>query len=46
MSYEPNDDEPRWLTALYMFGWVALWLFVAILMLACIFGGILYTWKG
>lgn len=46
MSYEPNDDEPRWLAALYLAGWTVLWFFVAVLMLGCIFGGILYTWKG
>lgn len=45
-DYDPNDDEPRWLSALYLFGWLVLWLFVAVIMLACIFGGILYTWQG
>lgn len=46
MTYEPNDDEPRWLTALYMAGWTVLWLFVAALMLASIFGCLLYNWEG
>jgi hypothetical protein len=43
---EPTDDEPSWLSAMYWFGWFALWIFGAIFMLMCIFGCLLYNWRG
>lgn len=43
---EPTDDEPAWQAALYWGSWAALWIFAALFMLMCIFGCLLYNWKG
>lgn len=43
---EPDDDEPKWLKTLYLASWVTLWLFVALTMLGCLFGCMLYNWEG
>lgn len=41
---EVEDDEPKWLTAIYVAGWTFLWLAAAAIMLACLFGLILVNW--
>jgi len=41
----PDDDGlPGWWKVLYLFGWVTLWFFAAVVMLMCIFGCLVYYW--
>lgn len=40
----PENDDPKWLTVVYLVGLIVLWFLVALLMLGCIFGCMIYYW--
>lgn len=41
-----EPDDPGWLKWLQLAGGLVAWLVLAVLMLACLFGCMLYNWEG